>query len=101
MPPQQLGATPEQLDMIIDYISGISFDSDKLKAAQLIVRICPIRSCDLGRIIELFSFDDKRMEVLVAAYPYCPDPEHFGCAVDRLTFSSNRDEVYRRIGWAH
>lgn len=96
-----MGATPEQMDRIVDYIQGISFDSDKLKAAKLIVSICPIRSHDLVRIIDLFSFDDKRMEVLVAAYPYCPDPEHFGCAVERLTFSSNKEALYQRIGWTY
>lgn len=90
-------ATPEQMDRIVEYIKGISFDSDKLKAAKLIVSVCPIRSCDLVRIIEIFGFDDNRMEVLIAAYPYCPDPEHFHRAVEKLSFMSNREKVYQSI----
>jgi len=92
-------ATPEQMTRIIDYLSGVSFDSDRLKAAQLIVSICPILSHDLVRIINLFSFDDKRMEVLIAAFPYCPDPENFWFAIEQLTFSSNKETVCERTGY--
>jgi len=88
-------ATPEQVAMILQYVNEVSFSSDKTKAAILCVSICAIPSADLIDIISLFSFDDDKVKVLKAAYAMCPDKQHFYKAVEHLTFSSNKDEMYR------
>lgn len=94
-------AEPYQVDLIIEYIQGISFDRDKLKAAILCVQICPVQASDIARIASLISFDSSRKDFLKKAYPYCPDPQHYQLAVESLTFSSNREEVYRYINSFH
>ena len=88
-------AEPYQVDLILEYIHGISFDRDKLKAAILCVQICPVRSSDIARVASLITFDSSRKEFLKEAYRYCPDPQHYHVAVETLTFNSSREEVYR------
>ena len=88
-------AEPYQVDLIIEYIQGISFDREKQRAAILCVQLCPVRSADIARIASLLTFDSSRKEFLKEAYRYCPDPQHYQVAVETLTFSSSREEVYR------
>lgn len=90
-------ADREQVQLIIDYIKGVTFDKEKLRAAILCVKLVPVLSEDLARIVPLFTFDDAKKEFLKEAFRYCPDPEHYHVAVDKLTFNSSREEVYRVI----
>jgi len=90
-------ASPEQVKEIISYPKSLSFDKERLQAAMLCVKLCPIASEDLGRIIKTFSFEDGRIELLKMAYPYCPDKRHYYEAVNQLSFLSSRDNVYNYI----
>lgn len=88
-------ATPYQMSVIMQYIKDINFSADKTKAAVLCVTLCAVPTNDLIEIINLFSFDDSKVEVLKAAYFLCPDKQHFYKAIEQLTFTSSKEEVYR------
>lgn len=90
-------ASPEQVKEILHYIKSLSFDNDKLSAALLCVKLCPIAAEDMARIVKLFSFEDARVEFLKKAYPYCPDKHHYREAIKNLSFLSSRDDVYNYI----
>jgi len=90
--------SPEQVDAIVAYLKSLSFDSDRLKAAKVFVQVTPLRADDLINIMDLFSFDDKKVELLKVAWDYTLDEEHFEIAVRHLTFRSNQDKVYKYMG---
>ncbi len=90
-------ATPEEIDRIVEFVRSFAFDSDRLKAAKFSVSICPIAAEDLKPILDIFTFDDKKIAVLKSAYECCPNKRYFHRAIDMLTFMSSKDKVRKYI----
>lgn len=97
--PEFKAASPEQVNAIVRYIKTISFDKEKLEAAKLCAMLCPIRVVDLSRIAELFSFDDSRVDFLIYAYRYCPDPQYYPMLKDCFSFTTSYDKLLNSIGY--
>ena len=49
------------------------------------------------RLTKLYTFDDDRMEIMKMMYPRIVDKEAFFTVVSTLTFSSNKDEMYKFV----
>ena len=90
-------ASREQVGIVMDYLKSVSFDSDRLKAAKVCVSICPIPCDDLKDIVRMFSFDDRKMEIMKAAYGNCPDRENFWQVIRVLDWESNREKMFKFI----
>ena len=90
-------ATPEQLAMTLQVIGNQSFDDKKLEIAKLAVALGHFCTDDLARMAQVFSFDDKRLEFLLYAHPYCEDPQNYPSLRDVFSFQSNYDELIRTL----
>ena len=87
-------ASTYQVNDIVDYLHGISFDSDRMKAAKLCAKLVKIPADGLVRIASLFSFDDKRLEFLEYAYDYCAYKGNYVANVRRaFNYSSTADKL--------
>lgn len=49
------------------------------------------------QLVNIYSFDDDRMEIMKMMYPRIVDKEAFFTVVDALTFSSDKDEMNKFI----
>ena len=94
---QILCATPEQLSMTMQVVSNQSFDDKKLEIAKLAVTLGHFCTDDLARVARLFSFDEKRLEFLKYAHPYCEDPQNYPALRDVFSFQSNYDDLIRTL----
>jgi len=90
-------ATAEEVDMIYNYIRGISFDKDKLSGIKICMQLSPMRAEDIARVVRLISFDDTKMDALKFCYDLCPDKEHYSVAINVLTFDMHKDKMYKYI----
>lgn len=90
-------ATPEQMSMTARVISNQSFDDNKMEIAKLAVTLAHFCTNDLAQIASLFTFDDKRLEFLQYAYPYCTDPQNYPLLRDSFSFQSNYDKLMESI----
>ncbi|MCQ2251315.1 MAG: DUF4476 domain-containing protein [Bacteroidales bacterium] len=88
-------ASPEEVDMIYHYIKSISFDKDKMEGIKICMQLTPMTAEDIARLVGLISFDDTRLETLKFCYPLCPNKDRYMVAVDRLSFSSNKDKMVK------
>jgi hypothetical protein len=50
------------------------------------------------QVMDLFTFGDAKVNVAAALYPRVVDPQDFYTLYDALTFSSEKEELRRRIG---
>ncbi|MCQ2188979.1 MAG: DUF4476 domain-containing protein [Paludibacteraceae bacterium] len=88
----------EEIDDIVDVVKKLSFDSDRKATLKLLVRMRPITVDGLEKIAKMFSFDKERTEFLVYAYDYCVDKESFYKLKNVYTFSSEADNLFKKLG---
>lgn len=90
-------STPEQLAMVLRVMDGQSFDDKKLEVAKLSVTLGHFCVHDMVQMASRFSFDDKRKEFFIYAYPYCVDRENYFLIKDAMSFRSNFDDVMETV----
>ena len=86
-------ASAEQMQAVMDALNGQSFDDKKLEIAKLCVTIGYFCTADMAQMATVFSFDDKRLEFLKYAYPYCLDKENYPTLRESFSFKSNFDAL--------
>lgn len=79
-------------------IRAKSMDSDQLEVVKLLTVDRCFSVEQLKAITEEFTFDDERMVVCKLCYAKCTDKQNYYQLVDKMTFSSNKDELRRFIG---
>lgn len=79
--------------MACDAIARQSFDSDKLRISEQILRGHNMSSVQVRDMARLFTFENYRVDFAKAAYLKVVDPENFYVVNDVFTFSSSISEV--------
>lgn len=82
---------------ILKALKNESFDSTRGKMARMIVCGSLLTSRQIADMAKTFSFDSKRYDFLVYAYNFCADPQNYVVAVNTLEFSSNRNDLMKKI----
>ena len=90
-------ATPDQMYQLMHTLKNQSFDDKRLEVAELCVILGSFCTDDLARMASTFTYDDKRLEFLKYAYPYCVDKEQYPRLHDCFTFRTNYDALIRYI----
>ncbi len=88
---------PHQMDRIVQVLKNISFDNQRVETAKLCVELRPMFAHDIMLMAKTFTFDDKRMEFVLFAFPYCIDKENYYDIGNTFTFVSNRDKFYKEL----
>ena len=56
-----------------------------------------LTSRQIADMAKTFKFDSNRTGFLLYAYEFCADPQNYVVAANTLEFSSNRNELMRKI----
>ena len=56
-----------------------------------------LTSRQIADMAKTFTFDSNRYEFLLFAYRSCADPQNYVIAANTLEFSSNRNNLMRKI----
>ena len=86
------------MNTIIKVLKNESYDSTRGKLANMIASGSILTSRQIADMAKTFSYDSNRYKFLLYAYESCVDPENYVIAVNTLEFSSNRNELMRKIG---
>ena len=85
------------INAIIRVLKNESYDSTRGKLANMIVNGSILTSRQIADMARTFTYDSNRYKFLLYAYESCADPENYVIAVNTLEFSSNRNELMRKI----
>lgn len=78
-------------------IRAKTFDDDQKVLVKMMANDRCFNVAQLKTIADEFPFDEDKMEIFKLCYSKCPDKQNYYQLVDKLSFSSNKDELNRFI----
>jgi len=73
-----------------------SFDSNKLNVVKQAAGGNWFTSAQMASMMDLFSFGAGKVDAAVAMWPHMVDPENLFVLYNKLTFSSDKDNLRKR-----
>ena len=89
-------ANAEQLQRALQVIEKQSYDDKRMEIAKLCVVLCPFPVRDLAKMANCFTMEDRKVDFLIFAHPYCPDKENYYMLRDALRYRSDYDKLMER-----
>jgi hypothetical protein len=86
-----------EMNAIIKMLKKEDFDSTREKLAKMIVSGSMLTSRQIADMARTFDFDSNRYEFLLYAYRSSVDPQNYVIAANTLEFSTNRNDLMRKI----
>lgn len=90
-------ANAEQVQRALQVIEKQSYDDKRMEVAKLCVVLCPFPVRELARMANCFTMEDRKVDFLIFAHPYCPDPENYYQLRDVLRYRSDYDKLMERV----
>lgn len=87
--------SPEDFNRAKSSISSRSFEDSKLTMAKQVASANCLLSSQVKEIMQLFSFEDSRLEFAKYAYPYTFDIGNYYMVNEAFTFEMSIDELNR------
>lgn len=85
--------TAEVYKQKYEEVKAKSFDDEKLERIKEAFEYENFTSAQVIGLMKLFSFDDKKIEVAMFAYPKTIDTENFYKTYDQLSFPSSKSKL--------
>jgi Domain of unknown function (DUF4476) len=73
------------------------FESSRINTAKLIIEGNYFTTAQVKELMQLFSFDDKKLDIAKTAYRKTIDKQNYYQLNEQLTFSGSKDELARFI----
>ena len=89
--------TMNRLEAFKAELQDQSFEADRLEALQLELKSTCLTSAQAEQLIDLFTFDENRLEVAKYLSDRLTDRDNAGALAKKLTFDSNKMEYRRYI----
>jgi hypothetical protein len=93
--------TPGDFEAAKGTISSKSFDDSKLTIAKQIIATNCLLSSQVRELMQLFSFEDSKLDLAKYAYGYTYDIGNYFKVNDAFTFESSIDELNTYISGIH
>ena len=90
-------ASDSEFDQASKSIKTKSFEDSKLSIAKEVAKNKCLTSSQIKKIMELFSFEETRLEFSKYAYSYCFDPDNYYQVYDAFSFELSIDELKEHI----
>lgn len=83
----------ERFKDLLDDIEDDGFDDRRLKRVKKALKHYSLTCSQCEDLMEEWSFDGHRVDLLKMVYPHVVDPENFDEVIEELDFISNQNEV--------
>lgn len=80
-------------DRFLQTMKNASFDSNRTKQIEASVLTTSFTSEQCLKLFNTYSFDNERIKFLKIIYPRIVDKQNFFIVIDKLTFSSSKNEM--------
>ena len=89
---------PAAFEALVKAIKSESFDSNKLRVVRDASQGNNFVISQITVVMDLFSFSSGKIDAAVAMWPRALDPQNSFMLYEKLTFSSDKEKLRRRIG---
>jgi hypothetical protein len=86
-----------EFNQVLQSISTEWLESNKLKSATQIVTTNSITTSQVKQLMQLFSFENNKLDLAKKAYPNTVDKNNFFTVNDEFSFNSSKDDLARFI----
>jgi hypothetical protein len=86
-----------EFNRVLDCIQKEWFEPNKMKSASQIIRTSFFTSAQVKQMLQLFSFENNKLELAKQAYTQTVDKQNYKCVSDVFWFNSSKDELARYI----
>ena len=86
-----------EFEGISSAISDNTFEDSKLSIAQEITENKCLTSTQIKKVMELFTYEETKLDFAKFAYPYCFDPDNYFQVYSAFTFESSIGELKNHI----
>lgn len=93
------GMSPDVFNRAHATIARLSFDSDRLNMAKMVVRDNGATANQVAQLMGLLSFESSRLDLAKFAYAHTADQQNYFVVYDQFSFSSSVRELQRHIGY--
>lgn len=84
-----------RFDGMKNTLRKIAFEDTRLSTCKTMMRSEMFSSSQVKELMQLFAFEDNKIEVAKAAYDQTIDPENYFNTYDAFSFNSSHDEMNR------
>lgn len=88
---------PADFETFFRHFKKESFDDNKMKLFQQQKNYSLFTAEQIVRLLEVFSFDSGKLPLAKMAYEVCVNPENYYKVIDKMTFSSAKQELNEYI----
>ncbi len=89
----------QRFKSMLEAIENESFDDGRLRVAKTVIRTnACLTAVQLRQMMNLFSFDENKVELAKFAWDYLYDLSNFHLIYDTLDFESSKEELEQYIG---
>ena len=83
----------EELDDVLKYAQAVSFQETRQALVRYLAHTRCLRSAQVVRILQLFAFEDQRLEATQYLYPYTYDPQNYATVGQALGLQESKDRL--------
>ncbi len=88
----------ERFQSMLNTVENESFDEGRLRIAKILIQTnACLSAAQVKQLMQLFSFDDNKVELAKFAWDYLYDLENFHLIYDALDFESSKEELENYI----
>jgi hypothetical protein len=87
----------EAFEQLVHAIRSASFDDDKGEVVRHAVQTNWFLASQVAAVMDLFSFDDGKIDAAAVMWPRITDPENSIAIFNKLAFDSSKEKLRKRV----
>jgi hypothetical protein len=84
-------------NQLVASVRGASFDEDKVGVVKDAARLNYFTANQIATMMGLLSFDEGKIDLAVAAFAHCVDPQNSFVLYKKLSFDDSREKLRKQI----
>lgn len=90
-------ASRSDVRQLVKDLEKTPMSDDRMALAKSFISQVTITTDQAIEIAETFPFDDDKTDLLIYAYDFCSDKQHYRRTVEAVTFSANKERLFALV----
>ncbi len=91
------GMSQEEFERFYQKYKALSFDNERINLLEAVIPLSGLYTDQCLRLVQACTFDSEKIKIMEKLYPYVIDKENFYQVIEELTFSSDKEKMYKMM----